>query len=136
MAYARFTHEYQKSAVNGASPLQLVVMLYDGALRFMETGKRAIQTGNRDEQNVALQRAQRIVMELMGALDMEQGGDIAKNLLSLYSYVLNELVSANMKDEVGGIDRAIKVMSDLRESWSQIEATQHAVVAHEEQRAA
>jgi len=111
-------------------------MLYDGALRFMETGKRAIQTGNRDEQNVALQRAQRIVMELMGALDMEQGGDIAKNLLSLYSYVLNELVSANMKDEVGGIDRAIKVMSDLRESWSQIEATQHAVVAHEEQRAA
>ncbi len=60
-------------------------------------------------------------MELMSCLDIEKGQEIAKNLLSLYSYVLNELVLANMNDDVAPIDRAIRVMSDLRESWSQLE---------------
>jgi flagellar protein FliS len=123
LAYARFTQEYQKSAVNGASPLQLIVMLYDGALRFMEAGKHAMQHGERDKQNETLQRAQKIVLELMGCLDMEKGGDIAKNLFSLYSYVINELVTSNIKDEPAGIDRSMKVISDLRESWVQLEAS-------------
>lgn len=123
MANARFTHEYQKSAVNGASPLHLVVMLYDGALRFMEAGKHAMSQKDRTKQNDYLQRAQRIVMELMSCLDIEKGAEVAKNLLSLYSYVLNELIIANMTDDFAGIDRGIKVMSDLRESWSELEAS-------------
>ena len=121
MANARFTHEYQKSAVNGASPLHLIVMLYDGALRFMEAGKHAMAQKDRIKQNDYLQRAQKIVMELMSCLDMDKGADIAKNLLSLYSYVLNELIIANMTDDFAGIDRGIKVMSDLRDSWSELE---------------
>lgn len=109
--------------MNGATPLQLVVMLYDGALRFLEAGKHAMVTGDRNRQNDQLQRAQRIVMELMGSLDMEKGGDIAKNLLSLYSYALNEVVVGNMSDDPTGVDRAINVLSGLRDSWAQLEAT-------------
>lgn len=123
LANARFTHEYQKSAVNGASPLQLVIMLYDGALRFMEAGKNAMKQRDIQKQNDFLQRAQRVVMELMSTLDMEKGGEVAKNLLALYSYVLNELVMANMGDDPAGIDRGIKVLSDLRESWSELAAS-------------
>ncbi len=121
MANSRFAHEYQKSAVNGASPLHLVVMLYDGGLRFMEAGRHAIIAKDLTKQNDYIQRAQKIVLELMSCLDIEKGQEIAKNLLSLYSYVLNELVLANMNDDVAPIDRAIRVMSDLRESWSQLE---------------
>ncbi len=98
-------------------------MLYDGGLRFMEAGRHAIIAKDLTKQNDYIQRAQKIVMELMSCLDIENGKEIAKNLLSLYSYVLNELVLANMNDDVAPIDRAIRVMSDLRESWSQLETT-------------
>jgi flagellar protein FliS len=121
LAYERITREYQKNAVNGASPLQLVVMLYDGAIKFMEAGKRAMTDGDRDKQNYNLQKAQKIVMELMSCLDMNEGKEIATNLLSLYSYVLNELVMGNMTDDKEAIDRGVKVLSDLRESWRHIQ---------------
>lgn len=124
MASGRFAHEYQKQQVNGASPVQLVVMLYDGALRFMEAGKHAVVNKNLEKQNYYIQKAQRIVTELMATLDMERGGEVAKNLFALYGYVLNELVTANIEDKTEPIDRAIKVFSELRESWAQIaEAT-------------
>jgi flagellar secretion chaperone FliS len=121
LAHGRFAQEYRKNAVNGASPLQLIIMLYDGALRFMEAGKHAMKTGDLDRQNDQLQRAQKIFMELMSCLDMEKGGEIAKNLLGLYTFCLNELVTANMKDDPAGVDRAMKVISDLRESWAELE---------------
>lgn len=120
MASDRFVHEYRKNAVNGASPLQLVIMLYDGALRFMEAGKHAMAHRDIPKQNESLQRAQKIVLELMACLDMESGGEIARNLMSLYTYVVNELIEANVEDKPEGIDRSMRVLSDLRESWVQI----------------
>lgn len=117
------TQEYQKAAVNGASPLQLIILLYDGALKFMQSGRKAMEEGNRDLQNASLQKAQKVLMELMSCLDMKQGGEISKNLLSLYSYVLNELVMANMTDDRDGVDRGIKVLTDLRESWREIQSS-------------
>ncbi len=121
LPYADFAQEYRKNSVNGASPVQLVIMLYDGAVRFMEAGKAAMLNGELDKQNFNLQRAQKIVMELMVSLDMQRGGEIAKNLLGLYSFVLEQLVSANMEDRPQGVDFAIKTLSELRESWAKIE---------------
>ncbi len=121
MANGRFVQEYQKGAVNGASPLQLVIMLYDGAIRFMEAGKYGIDQQDLEIQNKNLQKAQKIIMELMSCLDMEKGGEIANNLLALYTYVLNELVEANIGDKVEPIDRCIKILCDLRESWVEVE---------------
>lgn len=121
MANGRFVQEYQKGAVNGASPLQLVIMLYDGAIRFMEAGKYGIEHKDLELQNQNLQKAQRIVMELMSCLDMDKGGEIAKNLLALYSYVLNELVEANVGDKTEPVDRCIKILCELRESWVEVE---------------
>jgi flagellar secretion chaperone FliS len=122
LAHGRFVQEYQKNAVNGASPLQLVIMLYDGALRFMEAGKHAMGNRELEKQNQSLQRAQKVVMELMSCLDMEKGGEVAANLFALYSFVLNELVSANVEDSAEPIDRSMRIMSQLRESWVQLEA--------------
>ena len=121
MANARFAHEYQKQNVNGASPLQLIIMLYDGGLRFMEAGKHAMANGNLDKQNHKLQKAQKIIVELMSCLDMEKGGEVSKNLFALYGYVLNELVAANVEDKPEPIERSIRVLSDLRESWAEID---------------
>lgn len=125
MAYGNQSlDQYRKTAITTASPLQLVVMLYDGALRFMHQGRQAIVDRNLAEQNEKLQRAQRIIAELTACLDMEQGGEIAQNLFALYDFAYNRLVSANMEDRADYVDQAIKVFSDLRESWVQVEAQQ------------
>jgi flagellar protein FliS len=121
LAYGKFVQEYRKNAVNGASPVQLVVMLYDGAIRFMENGRYAMEGGDLQRQNDQIQRAQRIVFELMATLNMDKGGEISRNLMSLYTYVIEQLVNANVEDKPEGIDRALKVMRELRESWVEIE---------------
>ncbi|MHB8637576.1 MAG: flagellar export chaperone FliS [Fimbriimonadaceae bacterium] len=121
MAYGKYIQEYQKGAINGASPVGVIVMLYDAAIRFMEQGKAAMAFADYDKQNTMLQKAQKIVTELMGSLDMEQGGDIAKNLMSLYTYTWNELVQANIHDKPECIDHALLVFTELRESWVAID---------------
>ena len=87
----------------------------------MEAGKHAMAHRDIPKQNDSLQRAQKIIMELMSCLDMKDGGEIATNLMALYTYVLNELIDANVSDKPDGIERAIRVMSDLRDSWAQVE---------------
>ncbi|MGV3613719.1 MAG: flagellar export chaperone FliS [Fimbriimonas sp.] len=121
LAYGNYVQEYRKNAVNGASPVQLVVMLYDGALRFMEAGRAAMVKGDLTAQNHNLQKAQRIVLELMATLNMDKGGEISQNLMALYTFVLEQLVEANVHDEPTHIDNAMKTMSGLRESWAQLE---------------
>lgn len=121
MSYANGASAYRKNAAMGASPVQLVVMLYDGAIRFMEEGKRAMAEKNYEVQNAKLQRAQKIVMELMGSLDFAQGGEVAKNLFNLYEFALNEIIEGNLTDDLKRIDNAQKTMSELREAWVTIQ---------------
>lgn len=121
MAYGKGVQAYRQNAVMGASPVQLVVMMYDGALRFMEEGKRAMAVKDLETQNFKLQRAQKIVVELMSTLNIQAGGDVAKNLLGLYTFVINEIVEGNIYDDPARIDNAMQTMSSLRESWAEIE---------------
>ena len=128
MAKGRFVEEYRKGAVNGASPLQLVIMLYDGALRFMEGGKAAIIAKDLDKQNYNLQKAQRIIAELISCLDINQGGEIARNLLALYTFVTEELVNANLHDDPNRVAVCIRIMTDLRSTWTELESSLRAPV--------
>ena len=123
MGYNNGAQAYRQNAINGASPVQLVIMLYDGALRFMDEGKRAMAIKDLETKNFKLQRAQKIVMELISTLDIRNGGEIASNLLSLYTFTINELVEGNMHDKPERIDNAIKTMTELRDSWVELERT-------------
>ena len=115
---------YRKNAVNTASPLQLVVMLYDGSLRFMAQARQAIIDGNVYEQNRNCQKAQNIITELLSTLDLKRGGDVAQNLMALYNYTYDRLIEANINDNLEAIDQATKVMSELRASWAELESNQ------------
>lgn len=128
-----FIDQYRKSAVTTASPLQLVIMLYDGALRFMEAGKHGMRLNDRFGQNESLKKAQRILTELMATLDTEKGGEVAKSLFSLYSYAHSRLVDANLEDDPAPIDESIEIVSTLRESWVELEQqSRNAGIASEE----
>ncbi|MBS1715685.1 MAG: flagellar export chaperone FliS [Armatimonadetes bacterium] len=113
--------QYRKSAVASASPLQLVVMLYDGALKNIAAGKAAMERKDTFKQNEALLKAQKIIAELISCLDMDKGGEIAQNLLALYSFCYNKLVEANIGDATDGLDQASEVLKDLRSGWVELE---------------
>jgi flagellar protein FliS len=112
--------EYRKQAVTGASPLELVLMLYDGALQSCALAKKAIEDRDLEAQHKHLLRAQRVLSELTASLDMESGGEVARNLFGLYTYCLNQLAEANVRDEVEPLERTAKVLSELRVAWQQI----------------
>ncbi|GMV38132.1 MAG: hypothetical protein AMXMBFR61_26400 [Fimbriimonadales bacterium] len=109
---------YRKTAVETASPLDLILMLYDGALRFLERGRAAMERRDLDQQNESLTRAQAILTELTVCLDMEQGGEVAANLLGLYGYMSNRLVEANVNDDPNAVQEVARLLGELRESWA------------------
>jgi flagellar protein FliS len=120
---------YKETRVKTASPGQLVVMLYEEAVKQCDravellSAVKTAKPANMDKANAAISKVQDIVTELMASLDFELGGDIAKNLFSLYVYFNRELMEANIAKDPERI-RAIRVMlEELRGAWS-VAATQ------------
>ncbi len=120
---------YKETRVKTASPGQLVVMLYEEAVKQCDravdllSAAKTAKPANMDKANAAISKVQDIVTELMASLDFELGGEIAKNLFSLYVYFNRELMEANIAKDPERI-RAIRVMlEELRSAWS-IAATQ------------
>jgi flagellar protein FliS len=108
---------YQEQQITTASKEQLLIMLYDGAIRFCKVAKKAMLENNIEKSNHHLIRAQRIIMEFMGSLDLNVGGETAKQLFVLYEYLHHQLVQANVKKETALIDEVIEHLSGLRQTW-------------------
>jgi len=121
VSYQKQLQAYQSNSIQSASPLQLVVMLYDGAIRFIKQGQAAMEARDLYAQNTSLQRAQKIVAELMSCLDMDQGGEVANNLFALYTYAYNQLVEGNMTDDPRCLAQSLQVLEGLRASWVELE---------------
>lgn len=128
-AAARATQAYQQTMVQSRSPLELVVMLYDGAIRYMTDARDAMARRDLVAKRDALSRSMAIVGELHATLNMKDGGQIAVSLDALYSYVNARLLDANMKGDASAIDESIKLIGQLREAWVQIAATPTAAAA-------
>ena len=99
-------------------------MLFDGALRFMDAAKKGFEeedfTKRNEDVNNNLIRAQNIVMELQGSLDMSVKGDLPGTLYRLYDFVIYQLQQANLKKDSEPIDHAYKTISELREAWEEM----------------
>lgn len=120
--------QYQNVAVSTASPVQLVVMLYDGAIRFCRTAEEAIAEGRFEAANADLQRAQAVLDELMGSLNMEVG-EIAQNLFRLYEYMRFRLVQANIRKDPELVREVTGLLRELRSAWARIGQSATAVRA-------
>lgn len=111
---------YLETSVETAHPIQLIVMLYDGAVRFLQQGIEAIEARRIDDQNRCLVKTQNILAELMSSLNFEAGGEIAANLLKLYTYMYESLVQANLEDDADSAKKVLTMLDDLRDGWRQI----------------
>ena len=108
---------YRQSQVETASPAQLVVMLYDGAIRFLTIAREKMVSGEIELRHANLIKAQNIVAELLSSLNHREGGEIADNLQRVYTYMHGQLVEANVNDKPEPIDDVLALLRDLRESW-------------------
>lgn len=109
--------EYLRSAVLTATSEQLVLMLYDGAIRFARQGKEALAHRNFETSCEKLLRAQRIVQELQAGIREEVDPALARQMRALYDFIYERLVRANMRQEAGPIDEALKILEHQRETW-------------------
>ncbi len=115
------SQQYQKSQVETASPTRLVIMLYEGAIRFCQIALDAMAAHDLPVQHENLLKAQRIVAELLGSLNREKGGEVADNLARLYTHMLEQLVVANLHDEPEAVKLVQSMLRDLWASWVEVE---------------
>lgn len=110
-----------ESRVMSATPHQLIDMLFDGALSAIRAAHLHLNDGNIAEKGIAIAKATDIVNEgLRAALDMERGGEIAADLDRLYEYMSNQLLQANLKNEVALLEEVEARLQDIASAWREI----------------
>ncbi|MEA2639272.1 MAG: flagellar secretion chaperone FliS [Chloroflexota bacterium] len=110
------TNQYRATSVESATPLQLVVKLYQGAIRFTNEAMRAVDAHDVEGAHEAFLRAQSIVLELAGTLDLD-AGELALQLLGLYDYTHRLLVQANLHKDVAPAQEAVGLLRELLSAW-------------------
>lgn len=118
MAQGRPYQAYQKTCVKTANQKKLVIMLYDGLDRFLSQAILSIEKKDTELAHKQLSKASKILMELMATLREDAGGDVAKNLKTLYVYCYEKLVIANLKKDPEVIKQVQKILNNLREGWA------------------
>ena len=120
---------YQHTSVQSSSPLELVVLLYDGALRHLVAAKDATLRNDLIARRDAFSRAMAIITELQSTLNLEDGGQVAVSLDALYTYMTGRLIESTANKDVAGIEEVERLLRPLREAWSTIAAEPAAVGA-------
>jgi flagellar secretion chaperone FliS len=110
---------YRRGDVLAATPGQLVVLLYDGALRFLRRGAGAMGAGEVEKAHKALRNGERIIRHLDATLDYEQG-DLPQQLHAIYQFCLAHLDRARMSQDPEKIEQVTDMLGELREAWSQV----------------
>lgn len=116
---------YRNNSVLTASPGQLVLMLYDGALRSLESAMEGFGRPSNDWRRIdvisnGLLKAQAILRELRSNLDHEAGGEVTKSLDQLYDYYLRRLEEASLRMDVKGVEEVQRLLKDLRDGWAEM----------------
>jgi flagellar secretion chaperone FliS len=112
---------YRRGTVLAATPVELVVLLYDGARRFLRQAANAMREGEVERAHKTLRYGERIISHLDGTLDFEQG-EVSQSLHSVYVFCLSHLNDARMSQDPGQIEKVGELLSDLRDAWSQVAA--------------
>jgi flagellar protein FliS len=106
--------------VSEASPHQLILQLFEGAIQSVRFAKACIQRNDKVRKAQALSKAGAIVSELQKSLDLERGGELAVRLEILYDFMVRTIFEANLNDDVIKLDDVVQTLSDLSAAWSQI----------------
>ena len=112
--------EYQSAAVTTQSKGRLIVLLYEGAIKFMKLAVKELEAKNYEAKGQYINRAQDIINELNTVLDVDAGGEMVANLRKLYCFMSNRLSQANVKRDPDMIREVITLMEELNQGWKAI----------------
>jgi flagellar secretion chaperone FliS len=114
---ARAGDQYLRGAVLTASPEQLQLMLYDGAIRFATQARESLQARDIEQTHNHLVRAQRIIVELQNGLRPDAAPEICSQMAGLYAFVYRRLVEANLQKDLAALDEALQILNHMRQTW-------------------
>jgi len=114
---------YRQSSIGTATPEKLLLMLFDGGIKFLNLGKQAIEQKDYSSTNKNLVKVQDILFELMVSLDMDKGGEIAANLYKLYDFYRNEVIKANIAKDAELLPPVLEFLRLYRDMWAEVART-------------
>lgn len=120
---------YRKTEVQSRTPLELVVMLYDGGLRFLAVARNAIERKDIHARRDAISRVLAIVGELQSTLDVSRGGEMAASLDDLYGYITRRVMDAAIANDTAPLDEVRGILETLRDGWQAIANSQTGAIA-------
>jgi flagellar secretion chaperone FliS len=120
MMYNNRSNTYREVDAQTSSPTKLVVMLYEGAIRFLRESAAAMDARDLDRKRQSIDRAVAIVQHLQTTLDMERGQEVAADLSRLYSYITSRILEGSAKLETAPLEEAIKLLDVLLASWKEL----------------
>lgn len=121
MTHGRGVHAYAQTQVTTTNQQQLIVMAYDGVLRFLGEAKDHMATKEVEAKYLALFKARAILEELAATLNTEKGGEIARNLWNLYMFFMRKIGEANLVNDPTLIDGILPSIRELRDAWVQMQ---------------
>jgi flagellar protein FliS len=110
-------NKYQKTKILTASPEQLQLMLYDGAIRFCEQAREAIKEKKIEESYTLISKAEKIVMEMSNSMRDELAPETCAKMRALYMFCYERLVNANLKKDTKSLDESLDILRHMRETW-------------------
>jgi len=114
------SEQYAQTAISTQQRGKLIVMLYDGAIKFLKIAKQRLEEGDFASKGIYIGKAQDIVAELNNSLNVEAGPQIANDLRQLYNFVYRHLNAANIQRDPAKIDDCIHILDELRQAWEQV----------------
>ncbi|WP_394218441.1 flagellar export chaperone FliS [Halobacillus trueperi] len=109
---------YQNNSVETASPGELTLMLYNGCIKFIRIARKAMQNNEIEKKNTNIQKAQKIIQELMVTMDQQYA--VTQEIMPLYDYMSRRLVEANTKNDVEILDEVEGLAVEFRDTWKQV----------------
>jgi flagellar protein FliS len=121
MTQQNIANHYQRHRARGASPVGLVVLLYDAAIESLRRAKLAAENGRIEQRVAASNHVLLVINELTRSLDRERGGEVARHLDEFYAVARARLMDANVHSDPGIFEELVGMFCSLREAWQQVE---------------
>lgn len=130
--YNKYIKQYQANNVNTATPEKLMILLFDGAIQFLQKAKACIDENNYIERSQNIEGARKIIRELMRTIDLENGNDVSKRLFRLYNRMAMNLIKANVQRSTEKVDEVITDLTNIRWGFQKAIEIQSGVTTVEE----
>ena len=114
-----YLDQYQNNQIATAKPEQILILLYDGAIRFVYRAAAAIDANNAEQKNININKTVAILSEFSATLDHTIGGQVAADLTALYNFMIRELTVVNRTNDLNRLENVRSILTELRDTWAQ-----------------